>query len=78
MPLIINYKLIISNYYKSSLNYYFNSIMEKDSNLFANIEERKEPLLSIPTLNLDNMNEDEPLRRDTEPVTFRGDSVHAV
>jgi len=52
--------------------------MEKDSNLFANIEERKEPLLSIPTLNLDNMNEDEPLRRDTEPVTFRGDSVHAV
>ena len=52
-------------------------IMEKDSNLFANIEERKEPLL-VPPLNLNDLNDDEPLRGDGEAVTFRGDSVHAV
>ena len=52
-------------------------IMEKDSNLFANIEERKEPLL-VPPLNLDDLNDNEPLRGDGEVVTFRGDSVHAA
>ena len=51
--------------------------MEKDSNLFANIEERKEPLL-VPPLNLDDLNDNEPLRGDGEVVTFRGDSVHAA
>ena len=48
--------------------------MENDSNLFANIEERKEPLL-VPPLNLDNLNENEPLRLDGEIVTFRGETT---
>jgi hypothetical protein len=39
--------------------------MEKDSNLFANIDERKEPLL-VPALNLDDLNDNEPLRGDGE------------
>jgi hypothetical protein len=50
--------------------------MEKDLNLFANIEERKEPLLSVPQLNLDDLNDDEPLRGDAEKLTFRKDSHH--